>query len=228
MNARFSLLLLLLGLTAGQAGPAPRPVQTVGWWAEPAQSPTHTPAVEPTPARATIHVLFDELSPLGYHSPDIRVITLRVQLDAVEALQAAEYPMASTRFGALGEAVCSIDGVGCPASACFCKYPKYWAFYQWKSGRWMPATRGPSQVVVEPGAHLAWVWGRPELPTPRPEPSPTPEVTASPSPSLTPSPQWTASPAFTPATASPTDTGGWTRRGFLPAVMRRAGALPSG
>jgi hypothetical protein len=27
-----------------------------------------------------------------------------------------------------GIAVCSIEGVGCPASDCFCAFPKYWSY----------------------------------------------------------------------------------------------------
>jgi hypothetical protein len=65
-------------------------------------------------------------------------------------------------FGGLGEAVCSIDGTGCPGSDCFCESfsspAYYWQFFLWDGNQWVPQHQGASQHTVEAGEILGWSW----------------------------------------------------------------------
>ena len=35
-----------------------------------------------------------------------------------------------------GSAVCSIEGVGCPATDCFCDPNKFWSYNYWDGSAW--------------------------------------------------------------------------------------------
>lgn len=65
-----------------------------------------------------------------------------------------------------GGAVCAIDGLGCPASDCFCackgtRACRYWKYHQGDAaGRWREATVGPGEQTLPEGALEGWVWGR--------------------------------------------------------------------
>ena len=65
-------------------------------------------------------------------------------------------------------AVCSIDGVGCPASDCFCACQdlancRFWGYHAGlEDGAWQAYEIGAAQSRIGPGAVEGWVWGRPE------------------------------------------------------------------
>lgn len=62
-----------------------------------------------------------------------------------------------------GAAVCSVDGVGCPASDCFCQCRgepcQYWSYWQLGDSGWEYAIRGANQTTVRPGDVYGWTWG---------------------------------------------------------------------
>ena len=88
--------------------------------------------------------------------------------DKVTALLATGLDATTYDFGALGEAVCAIEGVGCPATSadcltCECTFLPddpcfYWLYFRWNEteGVWDP-TYDPT---VQDGDVTAWVWGK--------------------------------------------------------------------
>lgn len=58
-----------------------------------------------------------------------------------------------------GAAICSIEGVGCPASNCFCNANKYWGYQSWQNDSWQGYAIGPADSTVADGAVEGWVWG---------------------------------------------------------------------
>lgn len=65
-----------------------------------------------------------------------------------------------------GGAVCAIDGLGCPASDCFCACKgargcRFWSYQHGDAaGAWAAADTGPAEFAVPAGALEGWVWGR--------------------------------------------------------------------
>ena len=57
-----------------------------------------------------------------------------------------------------GTAVCKVNGVGCPASDCFCKMPDYWSYWLMGNG-WEYSAIGADQIQVMDGSVNAWSWG---------------------------------------------------------------------
>jgi hypothetical protein len=59
-----------------------------------------------------------------------------------------------------GTAVCSIEGVGCPAEDCFCNDKVFWSYLTWQDGSWVGYPVGPAQSVISTtGAVEGWQWG---------------------------------------------------------------------
>ncbi|HET9015145.1 MAG TPA: hypothetical protein VFN57_06080 [Thermomicrobiaceae bacterium] len=72
-------------------------------------------------------------------------------------------PLVETPYGGLGEAVCSLDGEGCPATNCFCKSygisSVYWHYYHLNTGgTWGDTNIGPSSQVIHDGDVEGWSW----------------------------------------------------------------------
>lgn len=64
---------------------------------------------------------------------------------------------AATSFG---PAVCSIEGVGCPATACFCQAQRFWSYSYWDGQAWQSYPVGAdSSVISQTGALEGWRWG---------------------------------------------------------------------
>jgi len=61
---------------------------------------------------------------------------------------------------AMGVAICSIAGTGCPASDCFCQSPQNsWTYWHMEDGAWVYSLVGASSYRVEDGAVEGWRWG---------------------------------------------------------------------
>jgi len=58
-----------------------------------------------------------------------------------------------------GIAVCSIEGVGCPASDCFCASPKYWSYEYWDGSQWQSHSFGADTTNRSDGDIDGWRWG---------------------------------------------------------------------
>ncbi len=64
-----------------------------------------------------------------------------------------------------GTAVCSIEGVGCPAEDCFCNEKVFWSYLTWQGDSWVGYPVGPAQSVISTtGAVEGWQWGTGETP----------------------------------------------------------------
>jgi prenyltransferase beta subunit len=95
---------------------------------------------------------------LGNH----QVITRRVTFSAptitgLEALQRSGLDLEIATYS-FGSAICAIEGVGCPASNCFCNPDKYWGYHYWDAG-WQSYMVGASSSVLSNGAVDGWAWG---------------------------------------------------------------------
>ena len=58
-----------------------------------------------------------------------------------------------------GAGLCGINGVGCPASDCWCGGSDYWAFYHRTGGSWQYASVGISGLNVHDGMMIGFRWG---------------------------------------------------------------------
>ena len=61
-------------------------------------------------------------------------------------------------------AVCSIEGVGCPATDCFCQCNggencTFWGYSHQKEGEWVQYEVGASEAIAEAGSVQGWSWG---------------------------------------------------------------------
>lgn len=107
-------------------------------------------------------------------------------IDGIEALERAGADTVLAGFGGMGAAVCSIDGVGCSASACLtCQAPDHWTYLRAAAGSSMltAAPLGASSSKLGDGDVEAWVWGTTVAPRPAPSvddvcPARTPTTTA--------------------------------------------------
>ncbi|MBN1247069.1 MAG: hypothetical protein JXC32_05385 [Anaerolineae bacterium] len=99
---------------------------------------------------------------------DGRVVTRCVAFDEPEisgsTLLARSGLSVVSSAGPLGQTICSLNGEGCPASACFCECTGtpciYWVYYhQQPDGAWSYANIGAARRTVTHGDVDAWVWG---------------------------------------------------------------------
>jgi hypothetical protein len=66
---------------------------------------------------------------------------------------------------AMGVAICSIGGTGCPVSSCFCDAPdNNWTYWHLEEGTWVFSAVGAGMYSVSDGAVEGWRWGSGEPP----------------------------------------------------------------
>jgi hypothetical protein len=90
------------------------------------------------------------------------------EITGIELLQASGIPVVTVGFGALGDAVCSIDGQGCGVSECrrnVCQASAadapYWQYFHQdreNPGLWRWLALGPSASKVHDGDVFGWSW----------------------------------------------------------------------
>ncbi|HUS69928.1 MAG TPA: hypothetical protein VM075_04030 [Anaerolineae bacterium] len=84
-------------------------------------------------------------------------------ISGCEVLNLSSLSVVYGGYGTYGEAVCTINGVGCPASNCFCECGgvdcEYWAYYHLGGAKWNYSTAGCSSHFVEAGDVEGWAWG---------------------------------------------------------------------
>ena len=85
------------------------------------------------------------------------------EITGCEALDLSSLSVEYGGYGSYGQAVCSINGVGCPASNCFCQCTgadcEYWAYYHLAGGKWEYSTAGCSSHSLHHGDVDGWAWG---------------------------------------------------------------------
>lgn len=100
------------------------------------------------------------------------------------------------RSGGGGTAICEINGLGCPATDCFCQCKtapcQYWSyFHRQTDGTWSYSARGADSWPILAGAVDAWVWGDGTVSPPDLSVAEicAPVVNSTPVPAMTPSPE---------------------------------------
>lgn len=138
--------------------PAASPVPSLAS-ADPTQAKQPTP-VQPTSETTPTSESSSSYLVIEYAPTDrlVRRIEFTQPITGVTALYAAGRELQSADFGDSGLAVCSVDGIGCPAEDCFCN-TKYWSYESWSGDTWQPYPSGPSSITVAPGAIDGWRWG---------------------------------------------------------------------
>lgn len=85
-------------------------------------------------------------------------------ISGYELLRRSGLPIEVDAAGGFGAAICSIDGVGCPGTDCFCDCPGgndcvYWSYWHVLNGAWVFSAAGAGNYQVSNGAVDGWVWG---------------------------------------------------------------------
>jgi len=92
----------------------------------------------------------------GENDPMAREISFTAPINNLNALQIAHMEVITKDYG-FAIAVCSINGVGCPESDCFCDPDgKYWAHFTWKNDQW-DLGDGAAGLVKDNSVE-AWSW----------------------------------------------------------------------
>lgn len=89
----------------------------------------------------------------------IRPIDFSEPISGIKALELSglSIVISDTSFGPL---VCSIEGVGCPSTNCFCGGAKYWGYNYWDGSAWQGYSTGAAtSVISQTGAIEGWRWG---------------------------------------------------------------------
>lgn len=123
--------------------------------AAPSAAQPASPAADPADGPNAADIVVD----LG----DGRVITRRVTFSAstitgLQALQLSGLELTTADFS-FGRAVCAIEGVGCPATNCFCNANKFWGYQFWTGSAWQGYMVGASASSISDGAVEGWIWG---------------------------------------------------------------------
>ena len=85
------------------------------------------------------------------------------QITGAQLLERTGVSLDAVPYSGLGEAICLIDGEGCPSSNCFCKsYANpsvYWRYQRLtNAGQWVFIQSGPDQTIVHDGDVDGWAW----------------------------------------------------------------------
>lgn len=115
--------------------------------------PGYTPhASAQTPNTATLVVQLND------HARIVRSVDFTTPISGLTALQwsGLDVVYSDTSFG---PAVCAIEGVGCPATDCFCN-DKYWGYNRWDGAVWQSYPVGPGgSIISQSGSIEGWRWG---------------------------------------------------------------------
>ena len=85
------------------------------------------------------------------------------EITGTQLLERAGVSIDVTPYPGIGQAVCRIDGEGCPSSNCFCKsYANpsvYWRYHKLsQDGTWVTLPYGPDQRTIHDGDVDGWSW----------------------------------------------------------------------
>lgn len=184
-------------------------------------------AQEETPPQAALVVVGEEGVVLTRCVPlqdgPVTGVTLLEQADVAPVFQSSS----------AGTAICALQGVGCPATDCFCQCKgspcRYWSYFQRQAdGTWAYSGVGAAGRTLNAGDADAWVWGDgsqlpPALTWEELCPAPVTATPESPTPEVTPTaPAAPTYQVFLPGgqseTPLPAVTGPWR---FIPSAWRR-------
>lgn len=88
------------------------------------------------------------------------------EITGAELLERSDLDV-TVESGAMGTAVCNIEGTGCGRGDCFCEYPTFWGYWT-RAGdaEWRFADVGAAQRTVRNGALDGWSYGKDGEPEP--------------------------------------------------------------
>jgi hypothetical protein len=86
-------------------------------------------------------------------------IIINAPVSGYEALELTGLILEIKDFGDGSFAVCSINGIGCPADDCFCGEETFWNYEYWDGEKWQSHQVGASDSSIEGGAIEGWRWG---------------------------------------------------------------------
>jgi hypothetical protein len=113
------------------------------------------PALAPADGSNAADVVVD----LGDGRTLIRRVTFdEPNISGLQALQRSGLALTTVDFS-FGTAVCAIEGVGCPASNCFCNPDQFWGYQFWDGAAWQGYMTGPGGSSIGDGAVEGWAWG---------------------------------------------------------------------
>jgi hypothetical protein len=95
---------------------------------------------------------------LGDRDLVARAITFTTPISGLRALELSGLNVVTATFG-WGSAVCSIEGVGCPATNCFCGGTSFWNYNYWDGNAWQGYLVGADTSALNDGAVEGWRWG---------------------------------------------------------------------
>jgi prenyltransferase beta subunit len=93
------------------------------------------------------------------HTITRRVTFAAPTITGLQALQSSGLQLTTVDFS-FGTAICAIEGVGCPATNCFCDANKFWGYEFWDGAAWQGYMVGASSSTIGNGAIEGWAWGR--------------------------------------------------------------------
>ncbi|MCC6453359.1 MAG: hypothetical protein IT328_00300 [Caldilineaceae bacterium] len=89
----------------------------------------------------------------------VRKLDLTEPISGLALLEQSDLDVVKADFS-WGTAVCSIEGVGCPAEDCFCSENTFWNYLSWNDDAWVGYPVGPAQSVISTtDAVEGWQWG---------------------------------------------------------------------
>ncbi|MFZ2488574.1 MAG: prenyltransferase/squalene oxidase repeat-containing protein [Anaerolineae bacterium] len=133
------LLVILLGLTASPST---------------AQDSNQPFATQTGPNQADIVVDLGDGRTIARH-----IVFTQTTVSGLQALRLTGLNVTTADFS-FGSAVCAIEGVGCPATNCFCNANKFWGYKYWDGAAWQNYMIGASASTIGNGAVDGWIWGR--------------------------------------------------------------------
>jgi hypothetical protein len=104
------------------------------------------------PDGAHVIVQFSDTETVG------RPIDFTAPISGLKALELTGLEVVTQDFG-WGIGVCSIEGVGCPQSNCFCDPNNFWNYSYWDGSAWQGYLVGGDSSVIADGAVEGWRWG---------------------------------------------------------------------
>jgi len=108
------------------------------------------------------------------------------EINGYALLERSRLEFVASQSSGMGSAVCQIEGIGCPASNCFCACQgstcTYWSYWYVHEGEWTYSPLGASSRRVRNGQIEGWSWG---VDTPPPLLT-LDQVCASPTPTVSP------------------------------------------
>ena len=126
--------------------------------------PLPTRAAPAGPNQAFLAVQFNP------HDRLVRSISFSGSITGLDALLQSGLKVETKEYS-WGKAVCSIEGVGCPATDCFCGGSTFWNYEYWDGNQWQSHSTGASDYTVQNGDVEGWRWGEwtgtPILPWPQ-------------------------------------------------------------